>query len=365
MRDVCDTINFDNGKRAEWEAKRLPYSALIELTARCNMNCVHCYLQEHHTEAELSFAKVIEILDILYDKGIIFITLTGGEIFTRKDFVSIYLYAKKKGFLVELFSNGELVTDEMIEIFKKYPPVMIDISIYGACEETYRKVTGKANAFEKVVSNCRKLQEAGIRISLRTPVLTLTANEVEKMKDIADDIGIPFAVSYEIITTIDRDNISQKYQISPVDALEYEIRDYFTDNYNKLDVAPPNTRDGSPFPIFSCKIARGALVIDYNGNIFPCMKFRHVGQPLTRNNFDEIWASYSKYYSLKTSISNKCNSCDAAFYCEVCPAEMDFLFGDMEHRDAVHCTIAHFRKKLYEGAYRSETDAIKALHALN
>ena len=360
MKDICETFNFDEGRRTEWEAARHPYSALIELTARCNMNCVHCYLEQHHMENELSYARVIEILDILYDKGIIFITLTGGEIFTRKDFLDIYIYAKKKGFLVELFSNGELITDTMIETFKMYPPIMIDISIYGACEETYRKVTGRTNAFEKVIENCRRLNEAGIRVSLRTPVLTLTAGEVDSMRVIADNIGVKFAVSYEISPTIDGSDVSQKYQITPIDALMYEINDYFTHNYSPLDVASQNTRNGTPIPVFSCKIAKGSFVIDYNGNIFPCMKFRHVGQRLTKENFDDIWKSYDKYYLLETKSHNPCNSCDAAYYCEVCPAEMDFLFHDMEYRTLEHCKIARFRKSLYEGKFKIYEDALKA-----
>lgn len=151
-----ELLDFDTDKKEKWVKQRLPYSVLFELTARCNMNCVHCYLQNVHDTKELSYDKIIEIIDILYEKGIVFLTFTGGEILLRKDFVDIYLYAKKKGFLVELFTNGYLFDDKIIDALAEYPPLLVDISLYGASENTYRKVTGLQNAFARVIQNCKK-----------------------------------------------------------------------------------------------------------------------------------------------------------------------------------------------------------------
>ena len=154
-----ELLDFDTDKKEKWVKQRLPYSVLFELTARCNMNCVHCYLQNVHDTKELSYDKIIEIIDILYEKGIVFLTFTGGEILLRKDFVDIYLYAKKKGFLVELFTNGYLFDDKIIDALAEYPPLLVDISLYGASENTYRKVTGLQNAFARVIQNCKKLKK--------------------------------------------------------------------------------------------------------------------------------------------------------------------------------------------------------------
>ena len=43
-----ELLDFDTDKKEKWVKQRLPYSVLFELTARCNMNCVHCYLQNVH-----------------------------------------------------------------------------------------------------------------------------------------------------------------------------------------------------------------------------------------------------------------------------------------------------------------------------
>ena len=203
-------LDFRQEQWKEWVETRKPFSVLFELTPKCSMNCVHCYLQNVHTMAPLSYEDVISILDILYDKGILFLVLSGGEILTRPDFIDIYLYAKKKGFMVELFSNGQLFTDEIIGVLQEYPPLFVDITLYGACEETYHKVTRVKGAFESVMSNCTKLKNAGIHLSLRSSVIKETEKEMDDMKRIAEKLDVPFICTFEICPTIDKDNYPTK-----------------------------------------------------------------------------------------------------------------------------------------------------------
>ena len=84
--------------------------------------------------------------------------------------------------MVELFTNGALLTDEIVKVLKKYPPILVDVSIYGASETTYKKITKCHNMFEKVIENCKKMIKNNIRVALRTPVLTYTLDEIEEMR---------------------------------------------------------------------------------------------------------------------------------------------------------------------------------------
>lgn len=91
-------LDFATDKRELWEQNHQLYSVIFEITPKCNFNCVHCYLHDHHCSEELTYEEIIEIIDILYKKEVLFLTLTGGDIFTRKDFPDIYTYAKKKDY---------------------------------------------------------------------------------------------------------------------------------------------------------------------------------------------------------------------------------------------------------------------------
>lgn len=354
-------LDFDKEKRLEWMNERKPFSVLFELTPRCNMNCIHCYLQKSHECDELSYERIIEIIDILYEKGILFITFTGGEIFTRKDFLSIYIYAKKKGFLVELFTNGYLISDEIIDVFREYPPLLVDVSLYGADEQTYYKITGIKGAFERVLENCRKLKNAGIRVSLKTPVLKETLGQISKMKSIAEQIDIPFVYTFEICPTIDKDNAPRNHQVELKSILQYE----FENHYEQIKNGMKND-DKKIFVdrflnceyVYRCNVALNSYVIDFKGYMCPCMKLRHKGKILTREEYDDNWDKFGVYSKLLASEKYVCKACDAAYYCDVCPAEMDFIYGDMEYREKKMCKIAQIRRDFYEKKITFE-EAIK------
>lgn len=220
-------LDFATDKRLDWEKNHEIYSVIFELTPRCNFNCVHCYLCDHHSSKELTYSEIIEIIDILYDKGVLFLTFTGGDIFTRSDFLDIYMYAKRKGFIIELYTNGALIDRKIINVFKKFPPLLVDISLYGASENSYKKVTGVNGAFEKTTKAIDALIENKIRVSLKAPILSLYFDELEEIKRIAIDRGLAFRSGFEISPSIDNDNSIQQYQVSIYDGLRYEFNEYF------------------------------------------------------------------------------------------------------------------------------------------
>lgn len=348
QRIEMEILDFATDKRKIWEENHHLYSVIFEITPKCNFNCVHCYLHDHHTARALPYEEIIRIIDILYDKEVLFLTFTGGDIFTRKDFLDIYIYAKKKGFIVELYTNGALIDEKIIEVFKQYPPLLVDISLYGACEETYNRVTEVPGAFGKVMDNIRKLVSAGVRVSLKAPILNLYYNELPELKAIAKEFGVPFRTGFEIFPSIDNDDSVQQYAVSLHDALAYEFKE-FGDTPRTFaedpDVELVNLLEERP--LFRCKLGRASCVIDYEGRMCPCMSFRHAGQKLTAENFDEIWTSFSQYPKMKASAGYKCLSCEAYDYCDICPAMMQFVHGDLEYVDAHFCKSAKARYMRY------------------
>lgn len=341
-------LDFATDKRSQWEKMHQLYSVIFEITPRCNFNCVHCYLSHHHVRDELPFEEIIRIIDVLYEKEVLFLTLTGGEIFARKDFLDIYMYAKRKGFIIELYTNGALISEEAVRVFSKYPPLLVDISLYGSCEETYKKVTGVSNAFDKIMKNIRALIAAGIRVSLKAPVLKLYYNELPAMKAIAQDLGLPFRTGFEIFPAIDNDDSVQQYAVPLADALRYEFQEFaerprtFSD---EPDVEVVNLLEARP--LFRCKLGRASCAIDFEGKMCPCMSFRHVGRALTLERFDEIWNSFAAFPKIKASKDYKCLRCKAYDFCDICPAMMQFVHGDLEYVDEHFCKSAKARYEHY------------------
>ena len=108
------------------KSRRFPLSGSLELTFRCNLRCAHCYAACGHEgipqQAELSYAEILNIIDQIAEAGCLWLLLTGGEPLIRPDFVDIYAYAKRKGFLITLFTNATLITPEIVDILVDLPP---------------------------------------------------------------------------------------------------------------------------------------------------------------------------------------------------------------------------------------------------
>lgn len=359
-------LDFSESLKRQWTRNRRPYAVLLELTSRCNFNCVHCYLQDHHAEEFLSRDDVIKILDLLYDEGILFLTLTGGEVLTRRDFAEIYTYAKRRGFLVEIFTNGYALTEEVIALFQQLPPLLVDISLYGSCEETYQKITGVSGAFAKVTENCRRLKQTGVRTSLKSPILTSDEAEQTAMQKLAAELGLPLAFSYNLSPTIDGSEKTRDYQVSRVLCLECEFADHenkFLETTSETERQAEMARLNQCDTVYACNVATSNFVVDYRGQMLPCMKLRAHGVPLTRQGFAAAWQAFAAYGQRKANEDYKCRGCSARYYCDVCPAEMELLYGDAECRPESVCGMARIREKFYNGKISRE-EALRQAAAL-
>jgi MoaA/NifB/PqqE/SkfB family radical SAM enzyme len=174
-------------KRAR--AERIPIAGGLELTARCNLRCIHCY---HGPDAcrpaegtELSTADFQRIIDEVVEAGCLHVLLTGGEPMLRRDFPDIYRHARGSGTLVTVFTNATLVTDEHVTLFRDLPPAKVDVSIYGASRDTYEAVTGVQGSFARCLAGVERLVKAGIPTALKTVVLRTNQREVEDMEHLA------------------------------------------------------------------------------------------------------------------------------------------------------------------------------------
>src|SRR5580765_6968894 len=86
----------------------IPISVQLDLTYRCNERCIHCYL-DHDDHGEMTTVEIKDLLDQLAAAGVLFLNLSGGEIFMRKDLFEIVEYARKLQFSVKLKTNAVMI----------------------------------------------------------------------------------------------------------------------------------------------------------------------------------------------------------------------------------------------------------------
>jgi len=262
---------------------RAPFGAGIELTAKCNLNCVHCYAKPDRFHKDMSTQEFKCIFDILIEKGMIEAYFTGGEIFTRPDFEEIFVYAKKKGVLLSLLTNLTLLNDNHIRLFKEYPVETISTSVYGCTKETYESVTGVNGSFDRFIKALEKLKTSGIPFELKFITLKQNYSDVNKAVDFAKKYEVPISVNMDIHAANDGSDSPINHRISAEEAVLFDIYDpdramYWEslakDIYNGTRSLYPkraSQRFGEDY-LYPCSVAYQEVYITSDCKIQGCVK---------------------------------------------------------------------------------------------
>ncbi len=176
----------------------IPLRAIIELTYRCQFDCIHCYCDRSVSYVELSTSQIKNILRQLAQSNTLVLTLTGGDILMRPDFFEIASYARELRFALRWFTNGFGWDEKNAEKARDLHPISVDISLYGSCPEIYEVVTGDGGNFSHVYSGIRNLKRHGIPLTMKIPVLKENYGDIPNMIDLCKELELPYTMSANI-----------------------------------------------------------------------------------------------------------------------------------------------------------------------
>jgi radical SAM protein with 4Fe4S-binding SPASM domain len=316
LRNLSARVNRD----------RVPFKGSIHLTRRCMLDCAHCYLpsdqrrQSASASGELETGEILRIIKEVADSGCLLFLITGGEPLLRDDFGEIYTAAKNAGLLVTVFTNGTLVTDKTVSLFRELPPIGVEISLYGAKAETHDSVTRRPGSFDKALRGARLLKEGGVRIKLKAMLLRENLAEFNQLEQMVQDMGIPFRMDATIIPGLDRDRLPTDHRVGIVDAVEAEFRSsHRMESWEKYAASPVHL--SVPSGGADCGAGLNSFHIESDGTLYPCMMMKGTGFSLKNRRFLEGWKEiiFSVRNASTTAGPVKCYSCEDRGYCSYCP----------------------------------------------
>jgi radical SAM protein with 4Fe4S-binding SPASM domain len=334
-------------------AKRIPLSGTLELTFRCNNRCVHCYVNQRiddtgEKEKELRNAEICHLLDDLAEQGCLSLLLTGGEPLVREDFRDIYLYAKKKGLLITLFTNGTLITPSLADFLKEFPPRSIEISLYGITERTYERVTRSPGSYKTCRNGIDLLMERNLPLTLKTVVLPVNRHEFLGIKAFVEGLGLAFRFDALINGRVDGRRSVAKLRIPPHEVVELDMTDprrgfEFVRLYERTSGIKQD-----PDLLFRCGAGVNSFHIDPYGRLMLCIIGRNPSYDLRRGSFREGWHVFlPRIREQKLKRKNKCADCDLRFICDQCPGWSQLEYGDQEMPSEYLCKVAHLRAEAF------------------
>lgn len=334
-------------REESWIKNRHPHVGGFELTPYCNLRCVHCYLQDQEKNTLLSTEEVKGIIDKLFDEGVLFLYFTGGEIFTRPDFLDIYIYAKKKGFIVELLTNGTLIDSEAIEVFYLYPPASISISMYGKDEESYYRVTGQKGMYDRVINTFNLLSQNSIHFEIKYIGMQENQEDYFEIYNLAKSYGAEFSYSMELFPTLNGNGCTKNHMISLGKIIEIESKmPGKKEEYKHLSEIPNPFSHRAEVPLYLCDMAISNFLIDYQGYLNPCHKCRMKKWNLLEDDFKTAWNDYASLLKQRASADNKCLKCKYLMMCSPCIIVNYLSTGDYNVPAETVCKLTHLRVEM-------------------
>src|SRR5271167_1752558 len=172
------------------KARRLgvPISVQLDLTYRCNERCVHCYL-DHDDHGEMTTAEIKHLLDEMAEAGVFILTLSGGEIFLRKDFFEILEHARALTFCIKLKTNAVLIREAQAARLRDLGVESVQISIYSHRPEVHDAITKVPGSLRRSINAIRFLKSQGLKVVIANVLMTENMYDYQGVRALADELG--------------------------------------------------------------------------------------------------------------------------------------------------------------------------------
>ncbi len=354
---------------------RIPMDGTFELTVRCNLHCKMCLFRHDDREndrickEELTAEEWISLADQAAEAGCMSLLLTGGEPMLRKDFCEIYQGIYQKGFLLTLYTNATLVTPEIMEVLKKYPPHRIGVTIYGASPESYEKVCGNASGYEQMLSGVKQLVTLPSLFEFRTTIIKDNAEDIDRIEQL---IHKEFGAHYSLTQT--RTVIKpvrggcadvESCRLSPKDNFDLayrrgidKIKSIVGSSYDEKNLTlsyktdSDNSGGSSRITLFGCSAGMSSFTLTWNGLLIGCQLMELPCPDAGKEGFLTAWNTFPSLVK-PSSLHEDCRKCNHIHICNSCPASRYAETGDSGGKPCYMCEEADIINRLLEKEYTS------------
>ena len=336
-------------------AAGVPLSGTFELTPVCNMDCKMCYIRLSKRQQEAisplhSAQDWLNLAKTAREHGMLYLLLTGGEPFLHPEFRQILTGLHQMGLIISINSNGTLITDETIHWLKEVPPSRINISLYGASNETYHRLCGNPNGFSQTDEAIQRLKRAGIPVKLNC---SLTPHNCADLPEIinyakANDLVIQ-TTAYMFPPARKEDTpIETNSRFTPEQAAYYTV---YTDllTYGKeVFLAAPDLPENTPVSddgcmgdgeASRCRAGKSSFWVTWKGDLLPCGMFpAEYGTDVFHQNFVDAWESV-KRKTAQIRLPVKCANCTLKNRCKTCAAMVITECGQFDTVPQYRCAL--------------------------
>lgn len=347
--------------------RKIPLSGTFELSPVCNFACKMCYVRKtiqevkEHPRKMMSLEQWIELAEQARKEGMLYLLLTGGEPLLWPDFWKLYDRLSKMGFLIGINTNGSMINDQVIERWKENPPYRVNITLYGANDDTYEELCAAKGVCSKVKDAICKLKKAGISVKLNCSLTPYNAKDLEEMVRFAKEKEVFLSVSTYMYPPVRRDeNMTGKNdRFEPEEAAYYHMQRYryqkgeeayqkYLDNILEGLTEPLGLDESCVDPVdgrIRCRAGSASFWVTWDGYMTPCGMMPEPKVSIIDKTFLEAWKEIVEI-SEKLRTSSICEKCPDQQMCHSCAAMAYAETGKTEGIPTYLCKMVQEMKKI-------------------
>ncbi len=341
--------------KSNWKLK-IPNICKFELSFGCGLHCRHCYTDCYNNTGsirkELSTGKIKNIIDKLFNSGVLWICFTGGDPLSRPDFLEIYSYAKKRGFIIIVYTNGFSMTEKFADYFKKNPPFAVEITLNSVNSKTYEYMSGVKGSYEKTMNGINLSINKRLPLKLKTHVTKDNIKEIPQIRKFVNKLGIKFDLKYDLFPRLNGDLKPCSLRIKPeeVISLYYGRRELKLIKDRQKTANTANTAANlvlSSRNIFNCAaVCTDGIYINPYGNLFVCNAVREPSYHVFTIDIQSAYRKLTAWAENKIfTTQSKCKTCEIRLFCNNCPGNALLEAGNLESSIPYYCSLAQLEFK--------------------
>ena len=314
--------------------KRIPLGGSLELLPLCNMKCDMCYVRLSREEMNQkgrirSGEEWLELARQMKDAGTLFILLTGGEPLLHPDFLMIYCELKKLVMIVTLNTNGTLINEEWADFFAAHRPRRVNITLYGKDSETYERLCHLQAGYERTLRGICLLRERSVDVKINGSLTRENWEDIPQLLETAKQLDAPIHIDTYMYPACRERNSGFHYdtRLAPEEAARARVeilKSSLTEDEYRLYrekilqmVKDPSSKN--PGLSTRCRAGRSSFVVNWLGNMTPCVMLNTPSVNVFENGFLQSWDQIVKRTE-KLRTSEKCGTCSLREICNTCAA---------------------------------------------
>lgn len=337
--------------------KKVPLMGTFELSPVCNFACKMCYVRK--TMAQISregkslipAERWLELAKECKDAGMLFLLLTGGEPFLYPGFRELYTQLHEMGIVLYINTNGTMIDEDTVRWLSQHAPARVNITLYGSSRETYQRICGHADGYDRALNAIRMLKDVGIPVVINASMIPENADDLESIIETGKSLGINTRVATYMFPPMRRDSETEDSRFTPEQSAHMYMRKLrcIMDPQGYCQMLQRNTTPdeshsdsdwGSHQEFMRCRAGRSTFWVNWEGTMTACGMLDF---PMTVYSFErpfrECWSSLTECVRT-TPVLRGCAGCDKRHICNPCVAMIYGETGTVDQRAPYMCQLA-------------------------